>query len=250
MKKNLIYNDNFYKDRNKKTKYSASKIEDILLEYFKIETAIDLGGGIGTWLNELKNKGIKRVKCIDGDYVNKKYLVIDEQEFVAVDLSNRVQLNERYDLAISLEVAEHLPSLRAKSFIEDLCNLSDIVLFSAATKKQGGDAHINEQRISYWINIFAKYNYIPLDIVRPRIWNDKRIQVWYRENILIFVNKTELDRKLRKEICKENIYDIIHPDLYEYKVSQYEELINMLPIKLYLNYRQLIKKIVNKKTSD
>jgi hypothetical protein len=52
---------------------------------------------------------------------------------------------ERFDLAASLEVAEHLSSARADGFVEHLTRLSDRVLFSAEVPGQGGYGHRNEQ---------------------------------------------------------------------------------------------------------
>lgn len=57
--------------------------------------------------------------------------------------------NRRFDLAMTIEVAEHLTPVRADSFVEDLTRLSDVVLFSAAIPAQGGINHVNEQWQSY-----------------------------------------------------------------------------------------------------
>lgn len=76
--------------------------------------------------------GEVRIQGLDGNYVPAKYRVISEQEFCPTDLSNPIKLNKRFDLVISLEVAEHLPEKRAEGFIQDLCSLGDLVLFSAA----------------------------------------------------------------------------------------------------------------------
>lgn len=246
MDKSKIYNDSFYRNRNLETRYSANKIEAIILKYFQVQSAVDVGCGVGTWLNELRKHGVERVKGLDGDYVNRNYLVISKDEFIPTDLSNKITLNEKFDLAISLEVAEHLKPSRAKGFVEDLCRLSDVVLFSAATLKQGGDDHVNEQRLSYWINKFNNQGYDVIDIIRPQIWNDRKIPVWYRENIVVFVNRTKKECILREEIKSPPIYDMIHPDLYEIKMREYEELKNSVPVQIYLKLKELGKKYRSK----
>jgi hypothetical protein len=116
-------------------------------------------------------------------------LVIDEAEFVDDDLAGepRPETRTRYDLAISLEVAEHLPPTAAAGFVSLLADLSDFVLFSAAVPGQGGVGHVNEQWPDYWISLFAGHGYSCLDVIRKRIWDDESIPLWYRQNILLFV---------------------------------------------------------------
>ena len=234
LEKHNIYNDDFYRKRNQKTKYAAKRIIDILEQYFEINSAVDVGCGVGTWLSELKKKGARRVLGLDGDYVNRKYLVIDKDEFIPYNLSKSISVDEKFDLASSLEVAEHLPEKRAKGFVSDLCKLSDVVCFSAATKAQGGDGHVNEQRLSYWIRLFDGRGYKPLDIVRPEIWNDKKIPVWYRENIVIFVKNCNV------ELANTHIFDIVHPDLYEDKIREYEILKNKWYVKVFAKIEKII----------
>ena len=58
-----------------------------------------------------------------------------------------------------------------------------------------------------------------LDIIRPEIWDDASIPVWYRENVVVFYNSKidELSAKAEKALTKYNkrIVDVIHPDLFE-----------------------------------
>lgn len=92
-------------------------------------------------------------------------------------------------MVVSLEVAEHLSSGRAKTFCEDLTVFSDVVLFSAATPFQSGAGHINEQPLSYWVRLFKKYQYEAFDIIRPIIQKDAKIASWHRQNIVVFVKE-------------------------------------------------------------
>ena len=243
MEKRDIYNKDFYIDRDKKTRYSASKILDIVREYIKVDSAIDVGCGVGTWLKELKSHGATRILGIDGERVDKSLLVIDDTEFITRDLSKELDINERFDLAINLEVAEHLPIEVADSFVENLCSLADAVLFSAATKYQGGDGHINEQRLSYWQDLFDKKGYKLVDMIRKNIWNDIDIPVWYRQNVVLFVKDEVYDEKF-KQICDDGgIVDIIHPQLYEEKLFSYRNELYICKEKLnQIERRSLIYK--------
>ena len=61
------------------------------------------------------------------------------------DLAQPLQIDRRFDLALSLEVAEHLPPECGSEFVQTLTDLSSVILFSAAIPFQGGTDHLNEQ---------------------------------------------------------------------------------------------------------
>ena len=86
-----------------------------------------------------------------------------------------------------LEVAEHLSETRASSFVNDLCALGDLVLFSAAVPGQGGMNHVNEQWPSYWSAFFKENGLACFDILRPKVWNNSLIDWWYAQNVFLFV---------------------------------------------------------------
>ena len=67
-----------------------------------------------------------------------------------------LRIGRRFDLVNCLEVAEHLDASRADSFVDDLCALGDVVVFSAAIPGQGGTHHVNEQFQSYWQERFRR----------------------------------------------------------------------------------------------
>jgi len=208
-----LYKDGFYKKRHEITLYAAETIltyVQTLLPNFN--TAVDLGCGVGTWLYVMKQKGAKDVCGVDGNWVNKNYLQISEKEFIEHDLSKNVKIMipNSFDLAISLEVAEHLPKKYANDFIHLLTTLSDFVLFSAAIPFQGGLGHVNEQWPNYWISIFENYGYIGLDIIRKNIWDDQKIPIHYRQNIILYVKK----ERIKDLNIKESFKNHIPPEVY------------------------------------
>ena len=199
-----------FSTKEERTRYAAEKILLIVMKHFKVKTSVDFGCGTGIFLKFLKDNGIS-ITGLDRDYNDKKNLAITKEEFIQADLTKPVHLGKRYDLSISLEVAEHLPESSAETFITSLCEASDVVLFSAAVKGQGGVGHINEQFLSYWQKIFLKKGYFMLDIIRPEIWNDENIPPYYRQNAVIFVC-ADTYKILPESIKTENkIVDMIHP---------------------------------------
>ena len=66
-----------------------------------------------------------------------------------------------YDLALCLEVAEHVHADDAERFIQKLCTLAPLVIFSAAAPGQGGDGHIHCQPKGYWLELFSRFGFAP-----------------------------------------------------------------------------------------
>jgi SAM-dependent methyltransferase len=215
-----IYNDAFYRDRQNKTRVATDEIVGRLLRIIpKPQSAVDLGCGVGAWLATLRELGVENVFGLDGPWVNRKYLAIKPEEFQQQDLTKPVSLDRRFDLAISLEVAEHLPEECSDQFVQNLVSLSDFVLFSAAPPMQGGANHINEQLIDYWLEKFERSGYVGIDCLRPYIWNDRRIGVWYRQNMALYVKSTRVSElSFPGDLLRPNSY--LHPEIF---LQQLEE---------------------------
>jgi len=218
----------FYEDRHQKTLYSANKILTIVINSLpKVDSAVDFGCGVGTWLSVLKEKGVKEIQGMDGPWVAKHLLEISKKNFREIDFEKPVKLNKRYDLAISLEVAEHLKPEFAETFVETLVNTSDFILFSAAIPYQGGYNHFNEQWPNYWVALFNEKGYVALDFIRREIWEEKEIPIWYRQNMLVFVLKKrikEINSPQMDNICNLPLA-LVHPEMYLLKINQMNSVI-------------------------
>ena len=62
----------------------------------------------------------------------REQLRIAPQDFQVQDLRRSFRLERRFDLALCLEVAEHLPAKAADAFVASLVELAPVVVFSAA----------------------------------------------------------------------------------------------------------------------
>ena len=103
------YRSRFYEGRHQGTSYSAQRILSIVLDAVpRVRSAIDFGCGVGTWLSVLKENGVTDITGMDGAWVKKELLQISRESFQQVDFEKPIEIGRRYDLAISLEVAEHL----------------------------------------------------------------------------------------------------------------------------------------------
>jgi SAM-dependent methyltransferase len=179
------YDAGFYDTIRPGTQASAAVIVPWLLDRLSLDEphVVDVGCGEGWWAQTFADHGCD-VVGIDGAYVQSSPL---GDRFVAHDLRHPIPAAWRgeFDLAVSLEVAEHLPSHRAVSFVDDLCALAPIVVFSAAIPGQGGTGHINEQWPAYWAAMFNSLGYEVTGELRYRIWDDDRVENWYRQNLLV-----------------------------------------------------------------
>lgn len=189
-----------------------------LLESISVKSVLDVGMGIGTWLKVFQDNGIDDILGIDGAYVNKELFFIDEKYFKSHDLRTGFNLGRKFDLVVSLEVIEHIPKEFEDIFIENLINHGDTILFSGAIPGQGGQNHFNEQWQSYWISKFQEKGYGCYDIIRPMFWDNKNIEWWYRQNMLLF---SKADLKFSKV---KSLKDIVSRELFEKKMQQITEL--------------------------
>ena len=205
------YGSSFYSGQMAGSLKSAQETLRLFFEMYRPNSVVDFGCGLGTWLRAAQELGVRKIHGFDGRHVNANMLQISEDDFTPCDLGReRPEIGMRFDLALSLEVAEHLPRARAEVFIEALTTASDVVVFSAAVPGQGGRFHVNEQFPSYWIPIFARHGYACFDALRPLIWSDHRVELWYRQNILVF-SKAQQFPGAR---ANPTDYDIIHPELW------------------------------------
>ena len=194
-----LYDSKFFEERSPGSASSAAQFLPEVVRLIAPKSAVDLGSGTGEWLGELRKLGVTDVIGVDGDWVDRAALKIPTNQFKPFDLRNRLVMDRTFDLAISVETAEHLPSERGEGFVADLVALAPVVLFSAAVPGQGGTDHINEQWQDYWARLFAKHDYVALDCLRLKFWNDARIDWWYRQNIILYVrrDRVEADPKLQ-----------------------------------------------------
>lgn len=211
------------------TDASARKILAILKRAFGFETVLDIGCGDGRWLRQALAHNATSVMGVDGPWTDTSQLLVPSDSVLIADLSGPVELGRRFDMAISLEVAEHLPPDSSAQMVRNLVAHSDLVLFGAAIPFQGGFRHINERWQSEWVKLFDQENYQAFDLVRSRTWSDADIHYWYRQNTLVYINRKRDDliaqaqRFLVEEKIPELPFDIVHPEKYE-AIASYDQI--------------------------
>jgi len=181
-----LYPADFYQNRRAHTAHAARQILGALPPALPRRAVADIGCGTGTWLAAALQQGAETAFGIEGDWVTPAMLDDPRITFAPQDLEQPFT-GPRADLALSLEVAEHLSPARAASFVADLVALAPAILFSAAIPGQGGVGHLNEQWHSWWAALFAGHGYRAYDVIRPTIWTDEAIPAWYRQNAVLYL---------------------------------------------------------------
>lgn len=203
---------------------SPGTIVPYLIELLKPRSVADVGCGLGTFLKVVRQQGVTDILGIDGKWVDRNKLMIGGDDFLEADLEKPIRLDREFDVVLCLEVAEHLRPESADVIVDSLTRLSKRIVFSAATCKQGGQNHINEQEFSYWKQKFEARGYRVIDCFRPYFWNKTEVQWWYKQNMFLIVHESVDARSYEyagKHFSEDNL--MIHPDLYYERMREYEK---------------------------
>jgi SAM-dependent methyltransferase len=189
----IAYSNELHAKYRERTVSAAEAVADLLLSVLPpVRSVVDIGCGHGHWLAALLRHGVPQVLGLDGAYIDPAQLVIPREAFRPVQLDGPVEAPGRYDLAMSLEVAEHLPAVAGDRLVQVLCTAAPVVLFSAAIPGQAGDHHINTRTHRYWREQFAAEGFAAFDFIRPALWHREDINLCYRQNILVYAREASL----------------------------------------------------------
>jgi SAM-dependent methyltransferase len=225
------YTSDFYRKQAPESRRSAEAIVPLVVDLVRPRSIIDVGCGVGAWLSVFIEHGVEDVFGIDGEWVDRALLRIPERHFSSFDLEKPFRIDRQFDLAMSVEVAEHLPAECAETFVDSLVRLAPVVLFSAAIPFQGGTHHLNEQWPDYWAGYFHERGYVAVDCLRKKIWRNENVDWWYAQNLLLFAREDYLETHppLKKEAdaTVTQPLPLVHPRKYLEVIHWMESLRQM-----------------------
>jgi SAM-dependent methyltransferase len=192
MEQSKAYSSDFYAYNNRVALASARAVVPRVAALLAPGSVLDVGCGVGAWCHVWLENGAHEVTGADGDYVERERLLIGAERFIAANLAQPFDAGARFDLVMSLEVAEHVPEAHADTFVANLTRHGDVVLFSAAVPGQGGEFHVNERPLEYWRAKFAAHGYECFDPLRPLLRDDASVAPWYRFNTLLYVSGSQV----------------------------------------------------------
>lgn len=214
------YDDAFYAAQVEESLVAGRIYAERLAEVFQPRSVLDIGCGRGAWLKAFAEAGATRLVGLDGTW-NKGALVDPSIDFRSTDLEDAAHSgwdSERFDLALSVEVAEHLSPECSRGFAKILCDAADVVIFGAAIPHQSGTRHINLRRQSAWAADFAAQGFDPWDLFRPALWGHEHVPYWYQQNTFLYVKRgSAIEAAMRDlgipKIERHEIMDVVHPEL-------------------------------------
>jgi hypothetical protein len=239
------YSADFFRWYAGDSRHTAEVVVPLIIDLLHPDSAIDIGWGTGEWLAVMREHGVDNILGIDGDWIPQDQLCIPTERFLSIDLRRGFHLDRTFALAICAEVAEHLPAEAADGLVSGLTRAAPVLMFSAAIPGQGGTGHINEQWPGYWLNRFAIHDFVPVNYLRPRLWNDPRVAPYLAQNLILLVSRARLaaDDRLRAkfESNRHLPMDVVHPAVYLNSLTQLAR--QRLP-RLLLTVARFAKRVV------
>lgn len=196
-----IYGPDFFREwgpYNKDYVRSAELVAGAIHEVFRPASVADLGCGCGVYSHLFKLKGAM-VLSIDGVIPPPEHSF--PMEIITRDLTLPFENTwGNFDLALCLEVAEHIPEEFSGVFLKNLTAFSDRLAMSAAPPDQGGRHHVNEQPRRYWAQKLAElgfaYNRRASGSVLKRLERERPPFMWMANHIGVY--ERARDRKQLK----------------------------------------------------
>lgn len=179
--------ETFYTDTRKGKLQSIQTASAMIVETFAPKDVVDIGCGEGLFLTELHKAGVQVVGCD----ISEAALTLSPKDFLIfqADATKPVRFNRTFDLCISVEIAEHIPTKYSKTLVQNVTRASDTVFFTAAYPGQGGVGHINEQPAEFWYKLFEAEGFAldePLTMDLRKRMEDAGVIFWLYKNLMIF----------------------------------------------------------------
>ena len=184
----VMFNKSFF-DKNLKWNVPiAKKLVELIMRFFTPQSVVDVGCGNAEFLAEFKKENIL-IKGYEGSRHALENSLVDRKFIEQFDLRNKIISQRRYDLALCLEVAEHIDKKFSRILVDSLTVLADTIIFTAAPPGQGGHFHINEQPKEFWIEKFQAKGFTYEVQISQKIRDEARknnILSWYSDNFMVF----------------------------------------------------------------
>lgn len=129
----------------------SPRVWNYLISRFAPRSIMDLGSGMGYAASYFFKRGLP-VIAIEGMESNVKNAVFPT---IKIDLT-KTFVRASVDLVHCQEVVEHVDKQYVDNVLKSLAN-GKIIVMTNALPGQGGEGHVNEQPLEYWIENMARY---------------------------------------------------------------------------------------------
>lgn len=231
-------------------------IAEAIVQQYNPESVIEFGCGNGNISRALASIGVT-VFALDG-YADPDFHEFSNITFVKADFNDTEALgkqlksmNKKFDVAVSLEVAEHLDPSVSDAFIDCITSVSDVVIFSAAVLEQGGDGHINCRPREYWHDQFTLKDFIVVDTIREQLKGKENVAIWYRLNTIDYVRKNtglamnHPEQLVRRLVASESEAASAFYNAQK-KFERSQQLLLMQPMYTVFQIRNFLKQLIGR----
>ncbi len=135
-------------------------VADNIVRSFSPAKVFDAGCGIGFLVEALWDRGVEAHGCDISEYAISK-VRRDVAGYCRIG-SVTEAIEGIYDLAVCIEVLEHLDAEDADRAVERLAAVSDRVLFSSTPTDVGEPTHRTVRPSIYWLQRFARHGFAPV----------------------------------------------------------------------------------------
>lgn len=189
-----LYDAQYLLDNQKEGLAVAEWFVPLLLEEFKFKSVIDVGCATGHFLYYCLEKGVKDVCGVEGSPQAFPLMLVAGMFVREHDLRQPLNFDRKWDLCVSLEVAEHIDERWSNIYVQTLCRSSDTILLTTALPHQMGLGHVNEQTPSYWIKLFKEFGFRQderktMELkkrIHEKTLEGKYAPLWLQPNIRVF----------------------------------------------------------------
>jgi SAM-dependent methyltransferase len=195
-----LYTDQWRSVVRQGVRSSANVLVPLIVERFSPRSVIDVGCGEGWFRDAFRDVGVTAIG-VDGPWTSGPDRHVDLSSPPYPDLG-------RFDVAVCLEVAEHVPHARADALVAWLVSLAPVVVFSAAIPGQGGEGHVNEQWPTYWVERFSVHGFAGSGALRWATWDNDAVCWWYRQNLLVFGSSSSVQ--------PDGCVAVVHPGMWKH----------------------------------
>lgn len=222
----MTFSPEIYSQIREGAQRSAARIVPLVYDLVKPDLVADVGCGSGEFAREFARQGCL-VNALDESVgaVGHRETIDGARTFGRAEIAfARVDLAstdwwlpfDLCDLAVCLEVAEHLTESAAAGLVEGLTSLAPVVLWSAAIPGQTGHGHLNCQWPDYWAKLFYERGLVVSEDLRWEFWDEDEIEVWYRQNLLLVARYEWFDERGMK--FTKYPRSVVHPGIWAWKL--------------------------------
>ena len=147
-----LYDDAFFKKRTTYRKRAPLMIKGII-ELCHPLSFVDCGAALGDLVQEAINQNIDGWG-IEGNPACFPYIQCPKDKMMILNLAEPIQLDRKFDVLTTLEVAEHIEEQFVDTFIQNICKLSDVLVISICDYGPTTKIHPTVKSHSWWIPKF------------------------------------------------------------------------------------------------